>query len=55
MKRDMDLVRLILLKVEAKDNPHSTEGFEIDGYTEDEILYHVKIMLQLDYSKVKSF
>ena len=45
MKRDMDLIRLILLKVEEQDpNSSSYESIAIDGYSTGEIREHVKLL-----------
>lgn len=33
MKRDMDLIRLLLLDIEGEDKP------DMSGYTEDQIVY----------------
>ena len=40
MKRDMDLVRLILQKIEMDEPPHSIEGF-----TQPQVNYHIAIMI----------
>ncbi len=44
MKRDMDLVRKILFKLE--ENPHgfNNKPLEIDGYSREEIGYHAALM-----------
>ncbi len=44
MKRDMDLVRKILFKLE--ENPHgfNNKPMEIEGYTREEIGYHAALM-----------
>jgi len=45
MKRDMDLIRAILQKIESWDEPRNLEDlFEIDGHKENQIAYHVKIL-----------
>lgn len=43
MKRDMDLLRSLLLKVEEQPpfGPFSTP--EVPGYSEDELYYHAKL------------
>ena len=47
MRRDMDLVRKILFAVEECDTPWGAEGpLEIDGYSNQVIAYHVKILVQ---------
>jgi hypothetical protein len=45
MKRDMELVRKIILKLE--DQPTGfTKDFSIDGYSEEQIRYHNSILLE---------
>lgn len=45
MKRDMDLVRAILLRLDQ--HPHGfAPPIEIDGYTDDQIGYHAHLMIQ---------
>jgi DNA-binding transcriptional ArsR family regulator len=47
MKRDMELVRQILLELEKKTAPKSTMPEpEFPGYTPEQISYHVEIMYQ---------
>lgn len=49
MKRDMDLVRAILLDIE-KNNVFQEDGYtpQIPGYSLEEIAYHVQIMEDAD-------
>ena len=44
MKRDMDLVRKILLELE--DTPYELGGFDLElkGYSPDQISYHVMLL-----------
>ena len=44
MKRDMDLVRLILLKIEEEYVSTALYNIEIDGYDKETIAYHCKIL-----------
>ncbi len=46
MKRDMDLVRNILLAIEAEPTGYAPEKLVIEGYTKDQIGYHVFIMIE---------
>jgi len=46
MKRDMDLVRAILTEVERHPAGFFRREMKIDGYTPDQIKYHVYIMDQ---------
>jgi hypothetical protein len=47
MKRDMDLIRSILLWIESQPEGHNT-GWELSvpGYSADEVSYHVHLMGQ---------
>ena len=44
MKRDMDLVRLILLKIEEEYKSTALINLSIDGYDMDTVAYHCKIL-----------
>ena len=44
MKRDMDLIRQILFKLEELPMTGGWHNIEIDGHTEEEITYHVRLM-----------
>ena len=44
MKRDMDLVRLILLKIEEDYVSTALYNIEVDGYDKETIAYHCKIL-----------
>ena len=45
MKRDMDLIRSILQKVESCEDPHGLEHMpEIDGYSQAQVSYHIKLL-----------
>ncbi len=46
MKRDMDLVRSILLQVELADEPLSLGMFERGNHSESELVYHIELMRQ---------
>jgi hypothetical protein len=50
MKRDLDLIRKILLKVESSDDsPLSV--LNLDGYEEQTILFHVALLVEAEYMK----
>ena len=51
MKRDMDLIREILLQVEARENPNSwkVEKVEIEGRDNQEIDGHVHLLLEAGF------
>ena len=45
MQRDMDLVRKILLELEKRPYDGGfIQGLTVDGYSPEQISYHVKIM-----------
>jgi hypothetical protein len=46
MTRDMDLVRKILLEIESHEHGFAPRQFSIDGYTQEQIAYHVHLMGQ---------
>lgn len=44
MKRDMDLVRTILLEIEAHEDPLKPVPLQAPGYSPQQISYHVKLL-----------
>ena len=52
MKRDIDLVRHILLFIEQHEHGTAPRDMAIDGYTEEQIGYHVHLMGQAGLLKV---
>ncbi len=52
MKRDMDLVREILLKIEKHEHGMAPDNLSINGYTEEQVGYHVHLMGQAGLLKV---
>lgn len=46
MKRDMDLVRYILLCTEAVEHGYVNDVPKIDSYTEDQVAHHIYLMWQ---------
>ena len=44
MKRDLDLVRSILLRVEGADGALGLRDFSSDAYTDDVVAYHLQLM-----------
>jgi len=61
MKRDMELVREILLQTEASPYVKGVAELKIENHSDDEISYHVKIMAEaglitaLDFSTGMTF
>src|SRR5271168_1413728 len=52
MKRNMDLIRALLLKVESDPPPRAGEtatGFDVAGYTDAEVLYHLDLLAQAEF------
>lgn len=45
MKRDMDLIRLILLEIEAS-KADEIEGFSIKGYNDDDVKHNGELLCQ---------
>ena len=46
MKRDMDLVRLILLAIEDKYSSTAIYDLAVDGYDTETVAYHCKIYMK---------
>lgn len=46
MRRDMDLVRRILMETEARTRPFDSGGLVDERHGSDEVAYHVRIMKQ---------
>jgi DNA-binding transcriptional ArsR family regulator len=46
MKRDMDLIREILLEIEAHPEPWGDIKIKIQGSSPEEVSYHVKLLYQ---------
>lgn len=44
MKRDMDLIRAILLACEAHEHGRAPRELQIEGYTDEQIGFHVHLM-----------
>ena len=44
MRRDMDLVRQILLQVESADGPVTAGRLSCPGHTEQEVMWHIDLM-----------
>ena len=44
MKRDMDLVRLILLKLNENEHGFAPKDFEITGFSEEAVGYHCLLL-----------
>ena len=51
MKRDMELIRKIVLTVEDAPGGFAPREIKIDGYTDDQIRYHAHLMIQAELAK----
>ncbi len=49
MKRDMELIRLILLKIEEEYKSHNIMGLSIEGYDMEQIAYHCKMLYEAGF------
>lgn len=43
MQRDLDLIRKILLKCEEHEHGYAPSTFNIDGYTDEKIGFHIRL------------
>ena len=48
MKRDMDLIRSILLELEKYPEPNGWADIKIEGYSIEEVSYHIKLLAQAE-------
>lgn len=46
MKRDMNLIRAILLEIEPYDELISSEDIKIEGYSTKQIGYHIRLLVE---------
>lgn len=44
MKRDLDLIRLLLIEIEAHEEAFSSEKLVVSGYTSNQIAYHIALL-----------
>ena len=44
MKRDMELARLILMRIEAQENYQDNVSCEFEGYTDEQVYYHIMLL-----------
>lgn len=49
MRRNMDLVRSILLYIEERTHLNTTDQIKIAGFTDDEVNYHILLLYEDDY------
>lgn len=54
MKRDMEVIRAVLLAVEQADGPHSgSSHFQLEGYDPGITGYHVRLLKEAGYLKAE--
>lgn len=46
MKRDMNLIREIMIALEAESSGSAPDPVEIDGYTDEQINYHTLLLIE---------
>jgi len=44
MKRDMDLIRKILLEIESHEHGDAPQNFSVEGYSKETVGYHVHLL-----------
>ncbi len=52
MKRDMDLIRQLLLTIEADEHGFATRDIEIPSYTQEQIDYHAVLLGEAGLAEV---
>ncbi|MFI4862089.1 MAG: DUF2513 domain-containing protein, partial [Phycisphaerales bacterium JB063] len=52
MKRDMELIRSILLICEDHEHGYAPEHIEVEGYTAEQIGFHIYLLGQAGYMNV---
>ena len=55
MKRDMDLIRRLLLYLEEKQSSRPEANVCVQGYSKEEIVYHLALMAQAGYIDYEAF
>lgn len=58
MKRDMDLIRSMLIRIEEDTNTYSSlqsNDFVIDGFTMDQVNYNLELLVEEEYIKGEIF
>jgi Hypothetical protein (DUF2513) len=46
VKRDMDLIRQIALRIEASPTASAPDDMTFDGYTDEQVAYHQHLMME---------
>jgi Hypothetical protein (DUF2513) len=53
LKRDMDLIRYILLEIEEKESTTSWTTLSLEGYSDEQVNYHLDLLDQVGFLEVK--
>ena len=53
MKRDVDLIRTILLELEQKESPQGWFKPEIKGFSSEVVSYHIKLLYEAGFIEAK--
>jgi hypothetical protein len=54
MKRDLDLIRLLLLEIEKREEAFSSEDLTVNGYDSKQISYHIGLLRDAKFLDVSS-
>ena len=49
MKRNLDLIRVILIKTEGKEVPSGWIIPQIEGFSDEEVAYHIKLLIEANF------
>ena len=55
MKRDLDLIRKIIIYIEAKPDDHNLDPVEIAGYSRETVSYHLGLLADAGYVEAVNF
>ena len=55
MRRDIDLIRKILLETENSNSLSRSISLSIEGYNDQQVKYHVKLLSQAGYLEVEHY
>ena len=50
MRRQMDLIRAIVLQIEDHDSPRAPEEIAVDGYTTAQVEYHKALLIEAGFA-----
>lgn len=55
MRRDLDLIRLVLLRIEENDEPTRAMELSVEGFSDVQVQYHVKLLKDAGYIVAQDF